>query len=121
MTAEVWKILLTSFLSAFGGAAATYILTIPKKRKAELKTISERLSAVENGTRSLLRAEMQRQYLFLMQRGYCLPYDKENISKSYEAYGKLGGNSYISELFGQMMDLPVREIPVERDCNENTN
>lgn len=108
---EFLKIVLTALVSALVGSGVTWIMAVPKKRKAANEKLSARLDATEEGIRAILSAEIQAQYLRLCSphRQYVKPYEKANASKLYNAYKRLGGNSYITKLYDQIMERPVCE------------
>lgn len=121
---EFFKSFLMAFLGACAGALATYLIALPKKYRANSKMLDERLSKTENGIKSLLRNELQKEYLKICNpnRKWAKPYEKQNISESYQAYKDLGGNSYIDELYEQMMHKPVEpEYYNKERKDENVN
>ena len=109
MGTDLVKAFLTAFLGAMAGGLATYLFTLPKQRKENSKELLKRLEATEEGIKSLLRSEIQNNYLQICNphRKYAKPYEKHNVSYLYKAYTDMGGNSYISELFEQIMHKPV--------------
>ena len=42
-----------------------------------------------------------------MDRKYCPVYAKESLSRAYAAYHTLGGNDVATELYHQVIELPV--------------
>ena len=107
MGTDLVKAFLTAFLGAVAGGLATYLFTLPKQRKEKETNLNGRIGAIEEGVRSLARAEIQREYIRLKKQGFAQPYDKNNINYLYKAYKGLNGNSYITELYKQIMDLPL--------------
>ena len=109
MGTDLVKAFLTAFLGAMAGGLATYLFTLPKQRKENSKELLSRLEATEKGIKSLLRSEIQNNYLKICNshRKYAKHYEKQNVSYLYKAYTDMGGNSYISELFEQIMHKPV--------------
>ena len=108
MGTDLIKAFLTAFLGAVAGGTASYLFTLPGRRKENSKELLNRLEATEEGIKSLLRSEIQAQYLKICNpnRKYAKPYEKHNVSYLYKSYKDMGGNSYISELFDQIMDKP---------------
>lgn len=106
---EIFRTVLIAFTSTLAGGLATYLLTLPKKQRESQKALYDRLAKTEEGVRSLLRSEIQNNYLKICNshRKYAKPYEKQNVSYLYKAYTDMGGNSYISELFEQIMHKPV--------------
>ena len=109
MGTDLIKAFLTAFLGAMAGGLATYLFTLPRQRKENSKELLKRLETTEEGIKSLLRSEIQNNYLQICnpRRKYAKPYEKHNVSYLYKAYTDMGGNSYISELFEQIMHKPV--------------
>lgn len=109
MGTDLLKAFLTAFLGAIAGGLATYLFTLPRQRKENSKELLNRLETTEEGIKSLLRSEIQNNYLQICNphRKYAKPYEKHNVSYLYKAYTDMGGNSYISELFEQIMHKPV--------------
>ena len=99
--------LIIPFLSALGGGLAATLIALPKKHKENETMCNDRIGAIEEGVQSLARAEIQREYVRLKKQGFAQPYDKNNINYLYKAYKGLSGNSYITELYNQIMDLPL--------------
>lgn len=66
-----------------------------------------KLKAIKNGLQCLLRAEIIRSYDKYTERGYCLLYAKEALTRAYKAYHALGGNDVATELYHDIMELPT--------------
>lgn len=120
MCAEYVDCFIFAAIGALAGVIVTLIVNFPnkiikkqaKEKKEEeerLKYFEGRLDVVEDGMRSLLRSEIQKVYLNIMRRGYALPYEKDNVNYLYKAYIKAGGNSFISKLYDQIMEMPIAE------------
>lgn len=109
MGTDLIKAFLTAFLGALAGGLATYLFTLPRQRKENSKELLKRLEATEDGIKSLLRSEIQAQYQKICNpnRKYAKPYEKHNVSYLYKSYTDMGGNSYVSELFEQIMHKPI--------------
>ena len=104
---QVIEALIIPFLSALGGALAAFLIALPSKRKEKETNLNGRIGAIEEGVQSLARAEIQREYIRLKKQGFAQPYDKNNINYLYKAYKGLNGNSYITELYTQIMELSL--------------
>lgn len=102
---------IASFVGVVVGAFANWLLSRPKMRRAEKEDLKNRLDKIEEGTKCLLRSEIQRQYLAMCKAGreWVRPYEKSNLSYLYAAYRALGGNSYITKLYEIAMEMPVKE------------
>ncbi len=109
MGTELIKAFLTAFLGAVAGGLATYLFTLPKRQKENQEQLNVRIATIEEGVKSLLRSEIQAQYQKICNpnRKYAKPHEKHNVSYLYKAYTDMGGNSYISELFEQIMHKPI--------------
>ena len=109
MGTDLVKAFLTAFLGAIAGGLATYLFTLPKRQKENQEQLNVRIATIEEGVKSLLRSEIQAQYQKICNpnRKYAKPHEKHNVSYLYKAYTDMGGNSYISELFEQIMQKPI--------------
>ena len=103
------------FITAIAGAMATYIWGLPQKRKKE-KELEEknqelvdcRLDNGEQALKALLRSDIQKAYDKAQEKGFVTTYEKQNVSYLYKAYDKIGGNSYITKLYDELMVKPVK-------------
>ncbi|MGF0055567.1 hypothetical protein ACQRB4_06175 [Peptoniphilaceae bacterium SGI.097] len=102
---------IASFVGVVVGAFTSWLLSAPKRKKKEKEELNHRLDKIEEGTKCLLRSEIQRQYLAMCKAGreWVRPYEKSNLSYLYAAYRALGGNSYITKLYEIAMEMPVKE------------
>lgn len=97
-------------LSSAASAAIAYNRAL-KKRATEREAESDkRMTAMENGLQSLLRAEIIRANDKYMGQGYCPIYAKETLHRTYESYHALGGNDVATKLYEDCMRLP--ETPI---------
>lgn len=111
------------FITAIAGAMATYIWGLPQKRKKE-KELEEknqelvdcRLLNSEQALKALLRSDIQKAYDKAQESGFVTTYVKQNVSYLYKAYDRIGGNSYITKLYDELMRLPVQ---VEKEREES--
>lgn len=102
---------IASFVGVVVGAFANWLISSPKRRKEEKEDLKNRLDKIEEGTKCLLRSEIQRQYLIMCASGreHVKPYEKSNLSYLYSAYQGLNGNSYVSGLVDEAMKMPVKD------------
>ena len=73
-------------------------------------TFSNRLAkkrTLESGLQCLLRLEIIRAHEKYTGRKFCPVYARESITKAYDAYHSLGGNGTITNLYKQIMALPI--------------
>lgn len=65
------------------------------------------ISKISKGTRCQLRSEMLRIYYHNKDSGKIRQYEFENFIMLYEAYKKLGGNSFIDKIFNEVQSFEV--------------
>ena len=97
-------------LSTAASAAIAYTRAIKRKNTERETEQDKRMTAVENGLQSLLRAEIIRANDKYMGQGFCPIYAKEALRRSYEAYHALGGNDIATKLYEDCMKLPENPI-----------
>ena len=73
---------------------------------AAVKGYRKQLAALNSGVKSLLRAEIIRSYEKYTDRGFCPIYAREPLTRAYEAYHALGGNSTATDLYKRTLSLP---------------
>lgn len=97
---EVVMIILKWLIPAVCGGAVTWAVTYIKLRK-------KHESALEEGLKCLLRAEIIRNHDKYLDRGYCPIYAKEALKRAYVAYHALRGNDVATQLYNEVMALPT--------------
>ena len=75
--------------------------------KQRMNQYLERIDDVEVGLQSLLRLEIIRSHEKYMDRKFCPLYAKESLTRAYKSYHKLGGNDIATDLYNELMDLPL--------------
>lgn len=65
------------------------------------------ISKIAKGTRCQLRSEMLRIYYHNRERYKIRQYEYENFVMLYEAYKKLGGNSFIDKIYKEVQKWEV--------------
>ncbi len=85
------------------GCAIIFSLVTEYARKK-----SSRERAIEEGVKSLLRAEIIRQYEKYTEQGCCPIYAREPLKKVYNAYHGLNGNGTGTEMYKKTIALPVK-------------
>lgn len=75
--------------------------------KQRMNQYLERIDDVEVGLQSLLRLEIIRSHEKYMDRKFCPLYAKESLTRAYKSYHKLGGNDVATDLYNELMDLPL--------------
>lgn len=82
-----------------GGAASGLV--------AYIKTTRRKETALERGVQCLLRAEIIRAHKEYIEKG-CVPiYAKQALTRAYNAYHALGGNDVATQLYQEVMNLPI--------------
>ena len=71
-----------------------------------------RFQALQDASRADLKADIVRLYEAAIARGYLTHFELDILTRKFEAYKKLGGNSYIAELVSRLMELPVMGEPL---------
>ena len=112
----------TAFIAALAGSLSTFLITLPKQRKQAKQqaeklqkeqecNLNKRLELTEQAMIALLASKIQEEYIKICstKRKFARPYEKSNVSKLFTAYQALGGNSYIHELYTQIMNKPLLE------------
>lgn len=97
-------------LSTAASAAIAYTRAIKKKSTEREAEQDKRMTAMENGLQSLLRAEIIRANDKYTGQGFCPIYAKEALRRSYEAYHALGGNDIATKLYEDCLKLPESTI-----------
>ena len=97
-------------LSTAASAAIAYTRALKKRSTEREDEQDKRMTAMENGLQSLLRAEIIRANDKYIGQGFCPIYAKETLHRTYEAYHALGGNDVATKLYEDVMKLP--EYPV---------
>ena len=92
----MWELILKWLIPFLCGGAVTFA-----------GTMLIRLNAIKNGLQCLLRAEIIRSYDKYKEREKMPLYAKEAITRAYTAYHALGGNDVATELYHEMIELPI--------------
>lgn len=64
--------------------------------------------AIMQGIQSLLRQSIIDAHSKYSDRGYCPIYAKESLKRVYKAYHDLGGNDVATELYEELLEMPVK-------------
>lgn len=83
------------------GGALTFAITYIKMRKTHDK-------ALKDGVQCLLRGQIIRDHKEYTEKRYCPVYARDALVRSYKAYHALGGNDVATELYDEVMALPVK-------------
>jgi len=83
------------------------------KSTEEIKTMLLKLqSTMELHSEALMSASritILNNYYKYMEKGEMKVYEKEALIREYEIYEKLGGNSFISSCYEELMELPTKK------------
>lgn len=76
---------------------------------AKIKSYKEKDLVQEEALKCLLRSSITKIYYKYKELG-CIPlYEKENVTYLHEQYKKMNGNSYVDELYPEIMQLPIKK------------
>lgn len=102
MLNEIWvKIVLTTVGFITTGILG-YLVGKIKEYQTNDNTQSEALKC-------LLRSSITSKYYVYSELKTIPLYEKENLNYMYEQYKKMGGNSYINEIMGEINNLPIKK------------
>jgi len=68
--------------------------------------IDESLTLLKEAITTVLRNDITEIYDKAVERGFIGDYDRENFLKMYKVYTDLGGNSYVHEIYKQILTMP---------------
>ena len=102
MTTEIFLIFIKWAIPAICCGASAAVLGYLRKHKKED-------DALKDAVKSLLRAEIIRQYEKYSDKGYCPIYAREPLTLAHNAYHALGGNSTATDLYHKTINLPTEE------------
>lgn len=89
------------------GIIAAGLLAVVRSLSAKLKRQQAENTALRDGVRSLLRAQIVGECERVLGDGWCGLRLRDTISDLYSSYHQLGGNGTITSLYNQVMDLPA--------------
>lgn len=99
----------------------TKIDNLSKDLNEKVDKLSDKIDVVQDNDAMTRRAllTMQRNSLLrscedFIGRGFATMNEKETISSQYESYHELGGDSFVTDLVNQVIDLPLKkQIPAD--------
>lgn len=106
-TNEIISIFLKWLIPFVCAGICSIVLAIMKKHKKEQEESKQETEAIKNAVKSLLRAEIIRQYEKYSDKGYCPIYAREPLTLAHDSYHALGGNSTATDLYHKTMKLPT--------------
>ena len=127
MDPTIWVALIGGIFALINMILSTISSAISKKqsKKAEEQAKSQkeikecleehlaRITIVEEGLQSLLRLEIIRSHEKYIDKGYCPIYAKESLTRAYKIYHHLGGNDVATDLYNEIMELPLETKETE--------
>lgn len=72
--------------------------------------IDASLTLLKDALTTVLRNDITEIYDKAIERGFIGDYDRENFLKMYKVYTDLGGNSYIHEIYKQILTMPRKPV-----------
>lgn len=102
----------------------TKIDNLSKNLNEKVDKLSDKIDVVQENDNVTRRAllTMQRNSLLrscedFIGRGFATMNEKETISSQYESYHELGGDSFVTDLVNQVIDLPLKK-QITADTNK---
>ena len=81
---------------------------IEKAKQEEQEARQRHEELVDASMRYLHKDRINQQCEYWLEKGYCPVRNREVITEQADIYHKLGGNSFITELVNEVMDLPLK-------------
>lgn len=76
---------------------------------AKIKEYKKKDNDQQEALKCLLRSAITKIYYNYTSKGEIPAYERENATYLYEQYKKMGGNSYIDELYPEIIKLPIEK------------
>lgn len=76
--------------------------------------IDTSLTLLKEAITAVTRNDLTEIYDRAIDRGFIGDYERENFLKMYKAYSDLGGNSYIHEIYQQILKMPRKPKRAKR-------
>ena len=76
---------------------------------AKIRSYKEKDLAQEEALKCLLRSSITKIYYKYIKQGSIPQYEKENVTYLHAQYKKMNGNSYVDELYPEIMKLPIEK------------
>lgn len=76
---------------------------------AKIKSYKEKDEVQEEALKCLLRSSITKIYYKYIEQGSIPQFEKENVTYMHEQYKKMNGNSYVDELYPEIMKLPIKK------------
>lgn len=95
------SIIISTFLSTVTGLIIGYLVN--EAKKINKREINERTTL-----QALLRNAITSKYYVYTQLEYMPDYERRNLMYLHEEYKKWKGNSYVSQIVEEMLNLPIK-------------
>lgn len=76
---------------------------------AKIKSYREKDIVQEEALKCLLRSSITKIYYKYTDKGSIPRFEKENATYLHEQYKKMDGNSYVDEIYPEIMKLPIEK------------
>lgn len=76
---------------------------------AKIKSYKEKDKHQEEALKCLLRSSITKIYYKYKDLGYIPQYERENVIYMHEQYKNMNGNSYVDELYPEILALPIKK------------
>jgi len=76
---------------------------------AKIKEYKKKDNNQQEALKCLLRSTITSKYYVYSEIGEIPRYEKENITYMYEQYKKMNGNSYVDEIYPEILKLPLKK------------
>ena len=76
---------------------------------AKIKAYKEKDVQQEKALKCLLRSAITKIYYKYMELGYIPQFERENVIYMHEQYKRMGGNSYVDEIYPEILKLPIKK------------
>ena len=76
---------------------------------AKIKLYREKDHQQEKALKCLLRSAITKIYYKYNDLGYIPQFERENLIYMHEQYKRMGGNSYVDEIYPEILKLPIKK------------
>jgi len=76
---------------------------------AKIRSYKEKDQVQEEALKCLLRSSITKIYYKYKEIGSIPQYERENVTYLHEQYKRMNGNSYVDELYPEIMQLPIQK------------
>lgn len=91
------------------GWLGSLIKNVLANQKEEREEANVRRDKVEAATLATTRVLLVQTYYQIMARGFMTAFEKEAYENLYKVYRELGGNSFVTGLHDELMNLPIKD------------